>query len=270
MQRLTLIVLACCAAACDNARPVTTDGAGVLDRRVDRAPLLPDQARRDIASPPDAAPPNTKFCLKTSGGGGGGPKCAKEEDCLPYKMHCDTSNKTCVWCLTDVHCASNPGTPFCVSSWCVQCRVDKDCTPAAGSTSVCDTWHNTCTGCKSDAECLAAKVGTHCGGSPPFCVGCLSDADCVKGPHSTEKCTDWKCQGCTTDQQCRDAALGGACKIDPVASKNYCISCRVDGDCVKGIGSTSKCFEEQCIGCDTDAECTQAFPQDKVAGCITR
>jgi hypothetical protein len=261
MTRSAVLVIVCVLAACTDSSSPSPDTRPPVDRavaeaRVDRAP-----------SKPDAAPPATKYCIHTSGGGGSYP-CATESDCTPHGLHCDTANKICGKCVTDAHCVGDPTGPFCGNAAgttryvCLKCRADKDCVAGSGSTAFCELLHGTCNACQTDTECVSAKLGTRCAGSPvKVCRDCLTDADCVKGPGDTGICLQNDCVGCAKDQDCRDAKIGGFCLASVPAGQGYCLPCAIDADCVKGVGATGRCYDHECEGCDTDAECALAFPE---------
>ena len=105
-----------------------------------------------------------------------------------------------------------------------------------------------------------------CNTSTNACVDCLNDGHCSKGPGDTGACgSDGECGFCTTDQECVDATGTPYCNT----AMNKCVWCLTDDHCTKGTGNTGICNVALggCDGCDSVADCTEAFPPEITFEC---
>ena len=194
----------------------------------------------------------------------------------------DTTNKRCMECATDAHCAGNPdalgATCDKTHGLCV-CKTSADCSSkSAGGSCLTDLPTDSC-GCQSDTDCTApsrcvgqlfgarvcrapctadsqctAPSAPRCDSASGRCVACTSDTHCP-GPYAPRCSTSLgRCVACTQDSQCTQA---GKTRCD--ASSGQCAECAADADCPGSAGQGNRCVlstlgVRQCR-CGGDADC---------------
>ena len=176
-------------------------------------------------------------------------KCTQQES-----QYCVTGPRgSCVECVTDYHCLSNPGAmgTKCTATNLCLCAADTDC---KGKThgARCDSKLQICS-CSSDADCP----------SPGKCTGemygakvckneCYADTDCTDDALPICDVSNGKCVGCTTDKDCAAGTLYGN-KCIKGATRTAC-GCSSDAHCV-GNRYGSTCSATGRCSCTNDASC---------------
>lgn len=239
----------------------------------DSGPATEQGIKKDQGPPTEAGPDQKVTPTQCEA------KCTAEE---PYLCVSDSSG-SCVDCLTDGHCAGNPGAlgPKCdtTNNFCI-CDTDPDCSGSKYGKK-CDTSSQMCS-CETDADCqgsdkcvgslFGAKVcqapckadadctstsAPKCNTTNGQCVACMADTDCA-GEANTPYCdqTAGQCAACTTTAHCADSLSGSAC-VDGACG------CAADSDCAganpwgtKCVTKTSPFGEYKECGCDADGACT--------------
>ena len=216
--------------------------------------------------------------------------CLSNTDCSSTLV-CDTTSTSptygsCVQCLVDSHCVSNPNGTNCdpLDHLCKRCYISGGTTyGCSSSTPTCNPLTNTCVFCttangpatpanphlgcststpvcvggSSCVQCTTANSSA-CTGSTPICkpsnllintcVGCLDSSYCSSIGSLTPVCDplNFRCRGCQADSECTSSFSGYACKL----SNGQCVQCTA-ANRAACTGSTPVCntSTNTCVAC---------------------
>ena len=196
----------------------------------------------DAGSPlPDSGPAadhgSTSGCQK---------KCTDQAGFLCVE---NPATSLCVDCLTDQHCAQNPGatgsTCDTANSFCV-CSTHGDC---AGKImgSQCHAINKACS-CVTNADCTGGRlcIGNFVGSK--YCrFPCTSNADCASELFMKVCDPTYGCMECVKPTDCGPSSLGNGCE------DGLCV-CKTNADCASNLNGRA-CLESKLCGCASDFDC---------------
>lgn len=169
------------------------------------------------------------------------PQCKTDGDCSAPTAHCDALTSKCVQCLANADCT----TLVCntVSHTCSGCLTNADC---GGATPFCDDDDRKCAECTSASQCNRGEV---CAFEAHRCApACLTNSDCAGSGHPICAAASRVCVECTSDADCTAMNLEPHCDLRFGA----CVECLSDGDCTTGHCDT---FENRCVECTDSSQC---------------
>jgi hypothetical protein len=238
---LTAVLLVTVVTACSTGRssnPIFDQGPPPRHDIGPPGPIPdPDTGAQVLDGGPAADHGSTAGCAK---------KCTDQAEFLCVE---DPATSLCVDCLTDAHCAQNPGATGAIcdteENFCV-CSADTDC---AGKVmgSKCHGINKVCS-CVTNADCTGGRlcIGNFFGSK--YCrFPCTSNADCASELFLKVCDPTYGCMECVKSTDCGPSSLGNSCE------SGLCV-CETDDDCASNVNGR-KCLESELCGCASDFDC---------------
>lgn len=171
----------------------------------------------------------------------------------PYLCAYDATNKRCVECLSDQHCASNPGAlgPTCdTTTGLCRCTADAGCTGKQhGQRCISELLASPVCGCSADADCAA---GRKCLGQlfdTSVCAApCKAHGDCSSPARPRCQTASGRCVACTSPAHC------GGQYAPRCSASGSCVACTADAHCT--IKGKPRCDDGVCSGCSAHSLCS--------------